>query len=590
MFSKKLKYLLLILLAVIFVTGACRKKDDPIQQRSDFDDFINEIFVESVQSDTLTLSYSLAVPEDYGIYTDEVTLGDYSLARMKEGLLNTEKYISTLNSFNYGLLEEDQQLTYNILEKYLSQELEFANYLYYMECLGPTTGIQAQLPILLAEYNFHDKSDIDDYISLLSCLDDYFTSIANFEKEKAAHGLFMRDEVADSIIKQCEAFISIPEDNFLIDYFDDKIQNYSDLTESEKNIYKLANRDAILNRVIPAYEDLIAVLYDLKGSGTNDAGLYYYPEGKEYYELLAKKKTGSTKSAKEMADFLDKAITKETSKILSLSLSDPHILDKYMDFSSFPLTEPDEILNDLKDNITADFPEAIPVICDIKYVHASLSDYLSPAMYLVPPMDNYTNNNIYINGRDRETLSTIYTTIAHEGYPGHLYQCVYFRDQDPAPIRNIMDFVGYDEGWATYVEMYSYFLSGIDKNLASFLEANSIIILCMYARADIGIHYEGWKEREVVEYILSFISSEAVGRLIYKTLLEEPAIYLPYAVGFLEIRELREKAESFLGEAFYPKDFHRFLLDIGPAQFEIIDNRLDLWIQDQSMAKVTIFE
>ncbi|HHU71528.1 MAG TPA: DUF885 domain-containing protein [Clostridiales bacterium] len=590
MFSKRLKFLLLILLGTLSIISGCHKKDDILQQRSDFDNFINEIFVDSVQSDTLTLSYSLADPESFGIFIDEITLGEYSFTKMKEGMLNIEKYLSALNDFKYELLEEEQQLIYSILEKYLVQELEFGNYLYYKECLGPTTGIQAQLPILLAEYSFYDRSDIDDYINLLSCVDDYFSSIATFEKEKAAQGLFMRDEVADSIISQCEAFISFPEDNFLIDYFDDKIDNYDYLTERDKALYKSANKEAVLNYVIPAYENLIAVLYDLKGSGTNDAGLYYYPDGKEYYELLAKKKTGSTKSVKEMASFLEEAIKEETSKIVSLSLSDPHILDKYMDFSSFPITEPDEILDNLKHKITVDFPNAIPVSCDIKYVHKSLSEYLSPAMYLVPPMDNYTKNNIYINGRDEETLSTIYTTIAHEGYPGHLYQCVYFRDQNPAPIRNIMDFVGYDEGWATYVEMYSYSLSGIDKNLASFLEANSIIILCMYARADIGIHYEGWKEAEVVEYISNFINSEAVGELIYKTLLEEPAIYLPYAVGFLEIRELREKAEVSLGASFYPKDFHRFLLDIGPSQFEIIDNRLDLWIKDQAMAKITIFE
>lgn len=590
MFNKKLKYWFLIILGILFLITGCSDKSDALQQRSDFDNFINEIFVNSVQSDSLTLSYSLAAPENFGIFSDEVTLGEYSLTRMNEGVLNTENYLSTLNDFNYELLEEEQQLTYSILEKYLTEELRFGNYLYYNECLGPTTGIQAQLPILLAEYNFYDKSDIEDYIQLLSCVNDYFSSIANFEKEKSAQGLFMSDEVADSIINQCEAFVNSHEDNFLIDYFDNKIDHYSELTKKEKIFYKSANKEAVLSHVIPAYENLIAVLYDLKGSGNNDAGLYYYPDGKEYYELLAKKKTGSRRSVKEMATLLEESIKRETSKIVSLSLTDPHILDKYMDFSSFPLTEPNEILVDLKHNIAEDFPDAIPVSCDIKYVHESLSEYLSPAMYLVPPMDNYTNNNIYINGRDKQTLSTIYTTIAHEGYPGHLYQCVYFRDQKPAPIRNTMDFVGYDEGWATYVEMYSYSLSGIDKNLASFLEANSIIILSMYARADIGIHYEGWKEAEVIDYVLDFINSKAVGQLIYKTLLEEPGIYLPYGVGFLEIRELREKAESSLGESFYPKDFHRFLLDIGPAQFDIIDNRLDIWIQDQSTAKVTIFE
>ena len=200
-------------------------------------------------------------------------------------------------------------------------------------------------------------------------------------------------------------------------------------------------------------------------------------------------------------------------------------------------------------------------------------------MYLVPPIDNYKNNNIYINGSDSKTLSMIYTTVAHEGYPGHLYQCVYFRDRNPAPIRNLLNFVGYDEGWATYVEFYSYHIAGIDDNLADFLEWNNMVVLCMYARADIGIHYEGWTKKMVVKYITQFIDDEKTAVLIYNTLLEEPAIYLPYAVGYLEIMELRNIAEQKLGNQFVAKDFHRFLLDIGPAQFGIIEDNMNSWVE-----------
>jgi uncharacterized protein (DUF885 family) len=202
-------------------------------------------------------------------------------------------------------------------------------------------------------------------------------------------------------------------------------------------------------------------------------------------------------------------------------------------------------------------------------------------MYLVPPIDSYQNNNIYINGNNKKTLSMIYTTVAHEGYPGHLYQCVYFRNQKPAPIRNILNFIGYDEGWATYVEMYSYHLAGIDENLADFLEINNMVILCMYARADIGIHYQGWTKDEVVEYIKQYLGDEKIAGSIYDTLLEEPVIYLPYAIGYLEIMELRKKAELELGNQFVAKDFHKFLLNIGPAQFNIIEEHMDLWIKSR---------
>ncbi len=578
---KKITHIFIVFLGILLLSFGCDRKDHSKQIRSEFDAFMNELFIDSVQSDTLSLNYSLAQPEAYGIDIDEVTLGEVSVSQMKNELLKTENNLKHLKSFDYDLLSKNQQLTYDILKDYFERKLEFGHYLYYSECLGPTTGIQAQLPILLAEYNFYEKSDIDDYIKLLSCVDDYFESITRFEMQKSEKGLFMKDAVADRIIAQCEAFIESEEDNFLIEYFNEKIENYDGLTDSEVAVYKALNKKVVLEDVIPAYETLIAVLYDLKGTGTNDAGLYYYPEGQAYYENLAKQKTGSGRTMEEMIDLLDKAIAKGMAKITAISLTDSSLLDKYIGFSSFPLTDPDEILSDLRDEISKDFPEAIPVHCEIKYVPESLSDYLSPAMYLVPPIDDYMDNNIYINGNDEETLSMIYTTVAHEGYPGHLYQCVYFRNQNPAPIRSMIDFAGYDEGWATYVEMYSYHIAGIDENLASFLEANNIVVLCMYARADIGIHYEGWTKDQVVSYVLNFINSRPIAEKIYDTLLEEPAIYLPYAVGYLEIVELKELAEKELGDAFELKDFHQFLLDIGPAQFNVIEKYLMEWIDQQ---------
>jgi uncharacterized protein (DUF885 family) len=578
----KKKYLsvffaLMFLFIALFHTG-CTKIPISEQEQTNFDSFLNDLFVSEVRSDTLSLNYSLESPEDYGIEYTETTLGEYSVARMNEGLSLSENYLQRLITYDYDLLTPKQQLTYHILKKYLERDINFGNYLYYNECLGPTTGIQAQLPILLAEYSFYEKKDIDQYIELLSCVYDYFEDIIQYEREKSKMGLFMSDDVADRIMDQMEAFIKTPEDNFLIEYFNEKISKFDGLSDKEIKYYKKANKEAVLNKIIPAYEMLVDVLLELKGTGTNSSGLYYYPEGQAYYECLANYKTGSDRSMEEIATMLDDAINDGIFDITKLSISDKLLLDKYMSFTSFPLTDPVDIINDLKKDITKDFPETVKVNCDIKYVHESLADYLSPAMYLVPPIDNYKNNHIYINGNDPKTLSMIYTTVAHEGYPGHLYQCVYFRNQNPSPIRNVMNFLGYDEGWATYVEMYSYKLAGIDENLAAFLKTNTVVILCMYARADIGIHYEGWTENDTVNYISDLIGDTKTAEIIYRTLLEEPAIYLPYAVGYLEIMELREKAEKELGEHFKIKDFHKFLLDIGPAQFSVIDEYLQEWI------------
>lgn len=575
--------ILCILTLLVSLIG-CSQSSSQSSAQNLFDDYLYELFVKEVKSDSISLNYSLAAPENYGITDSDTTLGEYSVSHMTQNLSVSENYLSRLLSFDYNSLTSEQKLTYDILQDYLNKDLSLGNYTYYSECLGPTTGIQAQLPILLAEYSFYGKDDIEEYLKLLPCVYDYFKDIAQFEREKSKHGLFMKDAVADQIIAQCEAFINDPEDNFLISYFNEKIHSYEGLTPSEISKYKALNKEAVIVYVIPAYELLIKTLKELKGTGTNSAGLYYYPEGQAYYEALAKYKTGSDRSMDQMIDLLETAIDEGIIKLTTLTMQDPTLVDQYYAFQAFPITDPGKIIKDLKKDIKKDFPDTAPVQCDIKYVPASLSAYLSPAMYLTPPMDNYKENEIYINGNDKKTLSMIYTTVAHEGYPGHLYQCVYFRSKNPSPIRNVMNFKGYDEGWATYVEMYSYHISGINESLAGFLEANNIIILCMYARADIGIQYEGWKEKEVVNYITNFISDEQKAKQIYARLLEEPAIYLPYAVGYLEIMELRKQAEEQLQDRFVAKDFHKFLLDIGPAPFGIIQDRFNVWLE-QKVAK-----
>ena len=274
---------------------------------------------------------------------------------------------------------------------------------------------------------------------------------------------------------------------------------------------------------------------------------------------------------------VDLSIEENILKMGEILERNPKVYDELMDIS-FPLQEPTEIITFLKSAVLEDFPEIPSVNCTISYVPESLQEHLSPAMYLVPAIDEYENNVIYIN--PEYDLADIFPTIAHEGYPGHLYQNVYFRGQNPHPIRTLLNFVGYDEGWATYVEMHSYHLSGIDDSLAEFLSANNVVILCMYARADMAIHYEGWSKAKTIAYLENFIGNKALSETIYSTLLEEPGIYLPYAIGYLELMELREKAEDKLGDDFILKDFHKFILDIGPAQFAVIDDYLDHWIAD----------
>ena len=325
---------------------------------------------------------------------------------------------------------------------------------------------------------------------------------------------------------------------------------------------------------------------ELKSSSKNENGLCGFEGGKDYYELMAQLSTGSSKTVAEMKTALETTLNKSRATMTTIALTNESIYNEYMGLK-FPSSEPTEIIEYLKDVIKDDFPYLEDVNCNIKYVHESLQDHLSPAMYLVPPIDYYTENNIYINNNETYDMEMIFPTIAHEGYPGHLFQNVYFRQNNPNPVRSVINVSGYDEGWATYVELYSYDFAGFSKDLSNFLKANSIALHCLYSLTDIGIHYDGWTKEKVLNFWGEYGVDKQTAQEIYTNILAEPGIYLPYSIGYLEIMELRDIAKEKLNGDFSMKEFHEFLLDIGPTQFGIIKEYLNDWINSKQAKPTT---
>lgn len=576
---KKYAFYTFFLTLFLFCTG-CQNTTSQKGQEA-FDEFTYNIFIEEVQSDAISLNYTLSSPENYGITEYTPIFGEFSIEDMQSAYAQMENYLSALNEFSYKDLTKKQQLTYDIFKQYLELELSSTNYMLYSNVLGPNTGLQAQLPVLLSEYHFNDKEDIETYLLLLEDLPRYFKEIADFQIQKSKSGLFMSDETANSIINQCKNFIKSKEDNVIIEVFNDRIDNLSFLSKEEIENYKKQNKTLVFNCIIPSYELLIEQLETLKGTGTNEGGLCHFPNGKEYYEYLIASKTGSSHSMKEINDMLTESIQTGINNMIQTANGDSSIFQK-VENTTYPLTDPDEIIEYLKEAIKENYPNLDNVNYTIKYVHESLEKDLSPAFYLTPPLDNYVENSIYINSYSEYSMDDIFPVLAHEGYPGHLFQNVYFNQSSPNPLRVLLSFGGYSEGWATYVEMDSYSMMDIDKDIASIIKNNQIATLCMYAQIDLGINYFGWTKEETSAYLENFgFSSEELTNEIYQTMIAEPANYMQYALGYLEIMELREQAEKKLKNDFSLKEWNTFFLDIGPAQFEVIENYMEDWIKEQ---------
>lgn len=560
---KRLLSLLVIL--SLLITG-CSNISIPTNVNTAFSNFTLDLFRQEVSANTINLHYSLKEPARYGISDAPVTLGTFDVNETS-ALATIENWNTALHKFSYKSLSKQNQLTYDILSHYFTILKKDISFYLYGEPLSPLTGIHAQLPVLLAEYQFVNTTDVETYLSLLKTMPDYFASLARFEQQKSAAGLFMSDSCADAVISQCNAFIDMGDENYLLSTFEERLNNISNLSSKERSRYIAKNKSIISSAVLPSYESLVLCLASLKGSGKTTKGLCSLPEGKDYYTHLVSLETGSGRTISELKTLIQNQIAADLLDSQKVVSENNSILEE-----TDAITEsPESILKTLENKISSAFPDSAGVNVSVKYVPNALEEYLSPAFYLIPAIDNFQENTIYINRAHTLNDIGLFTTLAHEGYPGHLYQTTYFANTNPDPIRTLLNFSGYVEGWATYAEMCSYYISPLEKAHATLLQKNNSLILGLYATADIGIHYDGWNLEDAIAFFSGYgINDEAIIQEIYQYIVGDPANYLTYYIGYLEILELKKEMIAEKGDAFSQKEFHQRLLEIGPAPFEII--------------------
>ena len=551
-----------------------------------FEELTGDIFRENAASSILDRHYLMAEPENFNLSKPESLYGNGDLEGLQKSSDAIAGYLDRLNAIDPGSLSSEDQLDYQILKAYLETESTCQGLELYAQPLAPTIGVQAQLPILLAEYEFYREEDIDDYFSLLEGLGAYFDQILSLEQEKASQGLMMSDDAIDRVLDSCEPYLDSSENCVLAGTFSERLDRLNGLDSAKKEDYVRRHEELIRTAFVPAYEKLMEGLSGLKGSGKVQGGLCRYPDGREYYRYLVYSSTyTSCRDVTTLRKTIERRIERDFRELASIVTRRQDLLDSLPDVS-FAFTEPHEILRHLMEQTALSYPAPICEDYTIRYVPKALEPVLSPAFYLTPPIDRDGSNTIYINqGSASSGQDHLFTTLAHEGYPGHLYQTTYFLSTDPSPFRHLLSFGAYTEGWATYVEMESYQMDeSLDQDLARLLALNSSITLGLHAYIDIMVNDQGWDISQIHNFITSYYDDpdQEFSAALYEAMVDNPSNYLEYYVGYLEFSDMREKAEEALGEAFDLMEFHRFLLDTGPAPFSVLRKGLERWIQEQN--------
>ncbi len=608
--SNGLSFLLLLGVLLCLCLGGCQNKEaspdaDSFTENSspsghtiqnsqaassDFSALCLELFTEWVQGDGLTLHYTLDQPEAYGISLTELSLGSASPAAVQgtADILTSAK--EQLGRIDFDSLTLEEQMHYRIIMDYIDRELAQTAFPLYEEPLNASAGIQAQLPILLSEYAFSEISDVTSYFSLLNSVDEYFASLLQFEMTKKEAGLLMQPESIKRIIAQCESFTANEENNFLITTFDSRLQSLPGiLMPWDKSKLQEENKRLVLEVVLPAYEFLISglknLLTDVQTDPSAPSGLCRLPKGQEWYEHLVREATGSSQNTESLFQRTQSEINAAMSALSSLCQAHPALTENLAGHQ-FSLQSPEDILDDLKAKIGLYFPDISDSHCSIRYVADSLKEYVSPAFYLTSPIDT-CRHTIYINENESFNPGQLYPTLAHEAFPGHLYQDTYFNDHNTCELRTLLYYPGYTEGWAVYSELLSYgYEENFSRELISALQKSQEITLGLYALMDMGIHYHGWEQQQVAGILRSCfgIEDQDTVEQIYQLILEDPANYLSYYVGYQELCYIQKECQSRLGDAYDPLQFHQAVLTIGPASYPLIGEYVPLLITEHSDA------
>lgn len=573
---------------------------DPAMFRYEADRF----FENALENDALGLHFTLAEPERFGIHPADASLPVYSEQSRQDSIRAQKALLTRLSRLNPDRLNEQDRYAFDLLTSCLALDLEGAAYPFYEEPLSPSAGSQSELLLLLAEYPLRNTDDIETYLSLLSSVPDYLQGLADYEAQKSAAGLFMPDADAEETARQCRDIITRDALSSGTHFLQTTLQSRLDslcrsgqLSDAQKKEY-LSENDRLLSEcVLPSYQELSKNLLALCGTGRYEGGLAEKPDGRDYYAWLIARTTGSSLSPEAMYNLLQKTFQKKYGEMKAVLSKYRQLTGNMPDYSllseKFPVSNPSEILNDLQKRMAQDFPDLgslspSPVSCTVRNVDAALEAYTSPAFYMTPPLDDLIHNTICINRSSTSSGIELYTTLAHEGYPGHLYQTVYSSlysvSQNDLKARRLLSYGGYVEGWAYYTEQLSYeyaaqLIDNADSDSAAALLCRLVSLqrdlqINLFSLLDISLHYYGASRQDVMRSLESFGLPEETAQRIYDYLRTSPAVYLKYYVGYLEMTALRERARALWGEEFTPERFHRFVLEAGPSDFLNLTKRL----------------
>ena len=551
------------------------------QDNADFDAFLTSEFVEAMESDYMSMHYAVKDYESYGITKPDLTIGDASKESYDDAKESAEESLKKLEAFDYESLSDRQKTDYDTYKASLQETIDLNSYPMLDSLFNSSSGIINNLLTNFTEFVFYRQEDVDDYLAVLATVPDYIDQALELTKQQAAQGFFLSDSQLDDTESDIQKFTEKTDDNQLIVIFDEAMDAANFLTDAQRADYKAKNRDLVLNSYIPAYTKAGEELEKLRGSASYEGGLCNYSNGgKDYYEALARTKSSTSLSVQEQFDFLNSFVSDQVTEMINLYRKDPNIYDEF-DSQTVDVTSPEDILSQLQNNLQ-DYPKGPDVTYTASYLDASVANDSIMAYYVNPPIDDPTDNVIKINGSNISDTNELYGTLAHEGFPGHLYQTTWFLATNPNPIHAAISEIGYTEGWAMYAEVNQYAHSSLSANVAEMQKINTTLGYTMDAAADLAVNGLGYTVEDLAEWLDQLGLNSSSAQSLYDFVVSQPGVILPYGYGMAKFLTYQQQAKDALGSSYDAVELNTVLLTGGARTFEQVDKDVENYLNEKT--------
>ncbi len=551
-----------------------------------------------------TLS-SVRMLERFGIDGHNAKLDDESLAatdRLVEKMLAAHQ---TLNSYADEDLDEADKLSKDVMLSLLDVLVAGERFRYHNFPVNQLFGAQNAFPSFMeSTHQVTDEGDAEDYIARLSKVSVKFDQILEGLRHRENLGILPPQFMVTKVLDEMNQFVTTPAtENILYTALGNKMQQAELPVTVQQDLAQQA-QEAIEQTVYPAYQRLIDYFVQLDHKVSDNMGAWNLPDGDDFYALALKFFTNSDRSADDIHQLGLTEVDRIQTEILDILQQNGW--DVSSGFTSsienmainprFYYSDSDEgrqqILDDYKTILVEieqqmsshfhDFPKAE---MDVQRIPEFKEKTAPGAYYQRPAMDGSRPGVFYANLYDIKATPRygMKTLAYHEGIPGHHYQLAIQQELKDMPFfRKLVPFTAYSEGWALYAERVAFEMGLLTDPYDNIGRLQAELFRAVRLVVDTGIHAKRWSRERAIDYMLAntgMAESDVVSEI--ERYFVFPGQATAYKMGMNKILELRELAQSSLGDRYDVRDFHRAVLNNGSVPMNILERLVKEYIANK---------